>query len=86
MLVSKETRLGAIKVSSGVIHQPKDPVIVILAEQVFEKQVFCGLIFLHAGLVPGHYELDSGVTVEIPKKLFSKKHQVYRNLKLERHA
>lgn len=46
-----------------------EPVGVILGPHVYEDGLYCDLLYLHPGLVPGDYMLRNGLEVRVPSAL-----------------
>lgn len=91
MLVSVEERLSAPTVTaSGILKRLREPVIVALGATRAEGILACSVLFLHAGLEPGPYELVSEAgerfTAVIPPGLSGTSHRLVQNAQLETYA
>lgn len=56
---------------AGVLKRVREPVLVLVGPRLEGASVYCDWLFTHPGLVPGPYELTTGLTVIIPPGLCS---------------
>lgn len=84
MLLSVElTPPQAVVSAAGVMKHVREPVLAIVGAEHAEGRLSCAAVFTHAGLVPGVYALQGGLTVRIPEGLVSDKHKASQNVTLE---
>ncbi len=82
--VSVERTPGRQRLVGGVLKHVREPVLAAAGCYLDGPRLSCDWLFTHAGLVPGPYELESGITVHIPESLVSQeKHRVSRGVILE---
>lgn len=84
MLLSVElTPPQAVVSAAGVMKQVREPVLAVVGAEYRDGHLSCAAVFTHAGLIPGPYVLQGGLTVRIPQALVSDKHKVSQNVTLE---
>lgn len=69
--------------AGGRLKSLREPVIVILGETRTNQHLSCAVIFTHAGLMPGVYELNDGTRVRIPHELVGDTHRTSYSVTLE---
>lgn len=84
MLTSIELTPGTLTVSgAGVLKNTREPVLVILGAKPAGASLSCEVVFTHAGLQPGPYELADGRVVVIPPALVGNEARVHYSVTLE---
>lgn len=84
MLVSVEKTPGRQALVGGLLKHIREPVLVAVGCHLNGSRLSCDWLFTHAGLVPGPYPLESGITIHVPDTLCGRdKHRVSRDVHLE---
>lgn len=82
--MSVERTPGRQALAGGVLKMLKEPVLAAVGCRRDGARLSCDWLFTHAGLVPGDYALESGITVRVPEALTSREgHRVSRGVTLE---